>query len=1200
MVLTFSLLLISSIFQLGLCEASTELEPLIIEVEADEEYLYGYMKWPWAFIWDVEGGTAEPFLEWPEKREGDKVIYDSGWAIHKADLTDARIFLRIDLQEETVSGTIEGYMQKIVSYPCTAECPSGWGRNFEEGTFEGWFYASIDSVPIVQTYPTNWEVNNTISTTLKYYAKVRPSLQHEDTCEETKTIHEQVPLVVSLYIDGEEVYVDLRFQYQDLTDLSTHTLVLHSNFPYGPCPAARIVEWKDINLLSISGPNSIDPTMYQAVFGLVEVGEGVGDIDSVEWTFSYKNIQDEWVELGTTGRDNVTDYVIRADGVAPNLDQWHNLTIEHGRSSEGYRTLEMRAYAEAIKDQNIAGKSDFFSFKYLISEQVTITMWATADNKDIISTDPDSRVDPKTNEVTFVYEIEGEGKIFVSWIDWVLFYTDGSGEWVELEKITCAQEELCFYGLIVDRSASMGIDLDYWFNLAESVGVPVEDTKVLKMKVVAEGVSDREKVIATSNSVEFNVEHYQRFNLTIPEALDIYPLYDNFTFFTLDYGGTELSEDISYSIEGEIPPHLEIIIGKSTDSIHSSHMSKNNLTTRVKWQLTGEKPPVEYKITVKAASGDYEDLKEVTLRLLPATWSILYYVAADTDPDLQIYEQQNILDVDDSIFAHRNPKIAILVLFDLRNTWDGVLPRWCSESQRSVLFRGNSGNLFTSTQRDNVRWGLFPHGSIGPVNLGDPTKLQEVIMAKSVFIPSKYSQLIITDHGEGMTGIVDDYHQHGWLQLNDLDEALSGSKFNIIAFDACLMAQIEVLYEIKDHANYFVASEMTAHADGLAYDKFLPILMTNPDLSPLEYAKKIAETYRYETMSAIEASKVQPLMTSLKNLAKELREGYSDANEEYREAVHSVVDTTRRTDANKPYMDIGDFALKILNEEDVLDGKIRESALEVNRTLHEAVVENNVNIFETSLSTGKKEKVESPGFHGLTMFFWKDSTTGKAETQYTGYMEHYDACNFAKETEWKKVMEDYRNYKPTDIISLILQHEGNELYLHVYDSEGRHIGYNSSNPSKKMIDSYIPNSLYLDFGNGTDTIIIPAEVTNFEIEVDGSYMEEAEESYSLFIDYIQENEVIFEHRIDNSITLNSSHSMSVEASGQELMISEISVRGSTSIEPEPQPEPEAKPRGIPGFPLEALTLGILLTALLWRIRRKARIDISHKNLPLKD
>ena len=272
----------------------------------------------------------------------------------------------------------------------------------------------------------------------------------------------------------------------------------------------------------------------------------------------------------------------------------------------------------------------------------------------------------------------------------------------------------------------------------------------------------------------------------------------------------------------------------------------------------------------------------------------------------------------------------------------------------------------------------------------------------------------------------------------------------------------------------------------------------------------------------------------------------------------------------------------------------------MNRTLHDAVVENHVNILKINLLTGKKEKVESPGYYGLSMFFWKDSIAGTAQTSYSNYMWYYDRINFSKETEWKKLMEDYRKAKPTDIISLILQHEGNELYLHVYDSEGRHIGYNSSNPSKTMIDSYIPNSLYLDFGNGTDTIIIPAEVINFEIEVDGAYMEEAEESYSLFIDYIKENEVIFEHRIDNSITLNSSHSMSVEASGQELTISEISVRGSTSIEPEPQPEPEAKPRGIPGFPLEALTLGILLTALLWRIRRRARIDISHKNLPLKD
>ena len=87
-----------SIVKQGLCEESSGLEPLIIEVDFNEEHLYDYMKWPRAFLWDVEGGKAEPFLEWPEKREDEQILYYSGWMIHKADLTDALIFLRINLQ----------------------------------------------------------------------------------------------------------------------------------------------------------------------------------------------------------------------------------------------------------------------------------------------------------------------------------------------------------------------------------------------------------------------------------------------------------------------------------------------------------------------------------------------------------------------------------------------------------------------------------------------------------------------------------------------------------------------------------------------------------------------------------------------------------------------------------------------------------------------------------------------------------------------------------------------------------------------------------------------------------------------------------------------------------------------------------------------------------------------------------------------
>ena len=134
-----------------------------------------------------------------------------------------------------------------------------------------------------------------------------------------------------------------------------------------------------------------------------------------------------------------------------------------------------------------------------------------------------------------------------------------------------------------------------------------------------------------------------------------------------------------------------------------------------------------------------------------------------------------------------------------------------------------------------------------------------------------------------------------------------------------------------------------------------------------------------------------------------------------------------------------------------------------------------------------------------------------------------------------------------------------------------------------MIDSDIPNSFYLDLGNGTDIIIIPADVSDFEVVVDGDYMEEAEESYSLFIDLIQENEVVFEHSMDYIIEEDTGHLIS-EVSGQDLIISEITVKGMTPSESEPKPEPETKPRGIPGFPLEALLLGIFLTALLMRAR----------------
>lgn len=62
------------------------------------------------------------------------------------------------------------------------------------------------------------------------------------------------------------------------------------------------------------------------------------------------------------------------------------------------------------------------------------------------------------------------------------------------------------------------------------------------------------------------------------------------------------------------------------------------------------------------------------------------------------------------------------------------------------------------------------------------------------------------------------------MEITDLAEALRPYRFNYILFDACFMASVEVLYELRHSAQFFIASPAEILADGFPYHDILPYL----------------------------------------------------------------------------------------------------------------------------------------------------------------------------------------------------------------------------------------------------------------------------------------------------------------------------------------------------------------------------------------
>ncbi|MCD4782640.1 MAG: hypothetical protein K8T10_02295 [Candidatus Eremiobacteraeota bacterium] len=278
---------------------------------------------------------------------------------------------------------------------------------------------------------------------------------------------------------------------------------------------------------------------------------------------------------------------------------------------------------------------------------------------------------------------------------------------------------------------------------------------------------------------------------------------------------------------------------------------------------------------------------------------------------------------------------------------------------------------------------------LGSTNMADPKVMGNFIGETMKKYPAEHYALIISDHGYGWKGAVEDESHHGWMTTPDirkgieLGEEAAEKKIDLIGFDACLMATSEVGYELKDTASYLVASEQTERANGWPYTPLLtPKLLKNLDkalssklnISPKEFAKKIVDVaegdqYYLPTMSATDLSKMRDLGKAADNFAKAILK-----TETPNDMLKSII---RETEDFQGFKDQYHFAEQVANHEEITDEKLKESAKGMMAAIKSAVI-------------AEQHAEYHINAHGLT-----------AEIpDYGGVGEGYGALKFRADTKW--------------------------------------------------------------------------------------------------------------------------------------------------------------------------------------------------------
>lgn len=220
--------------------------------------------------------------------------------------------------------------------------------------------------------------------------------------------------------------------------------------------------------------------------------------------------------------------------------------------------------------------------------------------------------------------------------------------------------------------------------------------------------------------------------------------------------------------------------------------------------------------------------------------------------------------------------------------------------------------------------GLIPREQdFGTLAMTEPTNLTKFInYCKSYYEADRYI-LIFWDHGGGtLSGYgYDEVRQSSSMTLPKINSAIGAAlenskvKFDIIGFDACLMATFETALVCDQYADYLIASEETEPGTGWYYTTWLNKLSANTSIDTPTLAKTIIDSY----VSSCKGSKVTLSVTDLAALHGKIPEAFSDFSESTTEMIkgedYKVVSNaranTRQFSKNINQVDLVDLATRI-------------------------------------------------------------------------------------------------------------------------------------------------------------------------------------------------------------------------------------------------------------------------------------------------
>ena len=154
------------------------------------------------------------------------------------------------------------------------------------------------------------------------------------------------------------------------------------------------------------------------------------------------------------------------------------------------------------------------------------------------------------------------------------------------------------------------------------------------------------------------------------------------------------------------------------------------------------------------------------------------------------------------------------------------------------------------------RWLMDENGvkqisSVPAINMASVDNLADFLTFCKDNYPADHTMVLFWDHGGAYTGYGVDELYDSTLSLDDMHEALEKSVgydpenpfFEVIGFDACLMANTDVINSLYGFSKYLLASEETEPGTGWDHEAWLSYLNEHTETNGAQLGKVVTDSY---------------------------------------------------------------------------------------------------------------------------------------------------------------------------------------------------------------------------------------------------------------------------------------------------------------------------------------------------------------------